>query len=169
MNVAAPVIANAPVFVISPDAVAVAAKVPETVEAPNTNAPASTTDTSFPVIMTAPVKLFVDVFNVTSLPLAEIVVVPGITSAPDCVTAPPAVTERLLDKVKADRASAVVSVTVTLASVPPEAKESVLPKLFVPVSRVISVPFAVAVKLAAPVIANAPLSVILPVVAVAVN
>ena len=100
VKVAAPVIASAPVLVMSP-AVAVASKVPDTVDAPKINPSASTIVTSAPVVETAPVKSFVAKFKSTSNPAADAVVVPPMINAPLFVIAPPAITERLPDKVNA--------------------------------------------------------------------
>ena len=129
---------------------------------------ASVTATLVPVIPTAPAKLLAASSSVTSKPLAEIVVVPPMVKVPLSITAPPAVTERFAEVVRAPKSNAPLSLIVTLASVPPEANATV-PVNVLALSKIISVPVAVAVKVELPVIATTPLSLILPVVAVAVK
>ena len=100
VNVAAPVMASAPVLVMLP-VVAVAANVPEAVDAPKINPLASTIDTAAPIVETAPAKLFPALAKVTLKPEADAKVVPPMTNAPLLVIASPAVTERAPVKVNA--------------------------------------------------------------------
>ena len=88
------------------------------------------------LILTAPVKLLLELLKVTVFPAALTVVVPGTVKAPPVwVTSPPAVTMRLppVANVKAaPKSKAVLSLTVTFARVPPELKETVLEKVWMP-------------------------------------
>ena len=88
------------------------------------------------------------------------VVVPGMTSAPLSVSAPPAVTVRSPVVVNAPRSNALLSLIVTLVMVPDEAANMTVPKVL-DWSRSMLCPPAT-VRVDVPVIANTPLSVILP-------
>ena len=115
---------NVPEFVMEPE-LDVALKVPDTVDAPNTTPLLSTIDTTAPVTPIVP-KLLVVLSNVTLEPLAVMLVVPGITNAPVCVTAPSScpdvksvtVAVKLPDNVNALKAKAELSVIVMSAIVP---------------------------------------------------
>lgn len=110
-----PVTANAPLSVIAPEAVTV--KLLDTVEAPKSMAPASTNVTSLALVMlTAPTKLLVAVFNTASYDVPDDnVVVPVTAKAPESVI-PPAgvVTLKLPDTVDTPMSIALESTNVTL-------------------------------------------------------
>ena len=150
--------------------------VPVTVDVPRIIPLVSVTPTSLPSMLTAPVKLLLAEFKVTSWPAAEIVVVPGITRVPLLVTAPPAVTERLPVNVKAARTNAPVVVVPPLSLIVTFDKDPPAPvkvtdeflKIFA-LSRIMLWPLA-AVKVAAPVISNTlPVKSVIPPPAVAVT
>ena len=168
INVAAPVIAKAPLSVISP-VVAVPLNVPPMVDAAKAN-PASFTIVTAPVLFGARVKVpstaiesrvITPLFaSVVAVKLPPTVTVP-VSVIPDAL---PVLRARSPSTVDAAMTSAVVPPSiVTSASVPDESFVVIViapVKAFVAVSRVIVASFALVTRVVVPVIAKAPLSVI---------
>ena len=165
VNVTAPVIASAPLLVMLP-AVAVASKVPVTVDAPKFKPFASTIVTLFPTVETAPVKLFAALLRVTSKPAADAVVDPPIVRGPLLVMSPPAVMLRLPEKFDVPISNADRSTTVTFA-IPPAPLNATDPLKSLPaLLSVMLAPTPSAVNVARPPMTSAPVLVMSPVVAV---
>ncbi len=131
-------------MVISPNAVAVTARSPPTVEVPRLIAPASTNVTSLPVTETAPPKLLSASPSVTSLPALDIVVVPPTVTTPLCVISPPAVQPKLRVTLCVPRITAPASLKV--ASCP--LVTAAVPKLLLASLKVISLSAPVEVNVA---------------------
>ena len=165
VNDAAPVIASAPLLVMLP-AVAVASKVPVTVDAPKFKPFASTIVTLTPVVETAPVKLFPALLRVTSKPAADAVVVPPIVRGPLLVMSPPAVMLRLPEKFDVPISNADTSTTVTFAIPLAPLNATDAPKLLLGSLSVMLAPTPSAVNVARPPMTRAPVLVMSPVVAV---
>ncbi len=112
-NVVTPAAVTAPLCVSAP--LVVTFSVPDTVEAPRSNAFASTNATLFPLVMPTVLKLFSGSVSVMlfAAPAAN-VVVPVTVTAPLCVMVPPVATSSLPPTFEAPNASALTSVYWTL-------------------------------------------------------